>query len=197
MSMEINGGYGRTAADYGEQRNNGLRPEEAGRAKNLQKAEEQKRSARFAEPRDEYISSEKSGKKPTGLYRVEQDENGNRKIYFDDPNKAPRTEGKEVPKAEADAVKAEGNSSAKTDGRASKAEGKDPEKPEICVGNTDRVEREIRKLKEKKQQLEQQLQSASGDEKKVKELERKLAQVEQEISEKDNDSYRRQHTVFT
>ncbi len=195
MSMEINGGYGRAAADYAERRNNGLRPEDAEEARkarypqkaensqkaespqkaenpqgagNLQKAEEKKTPARFAELRDEYVSSEKSGKKPTGLYRVEQDENGNRKIYFDDPNS-----------------------------RASKTEGKDQEKPEVCVGNTDRVEQEIRKLKEKKQQLEQQLQSASGDEKKVREVERKLAQVEQELSTKDNDTYRRQHTVFT
>lgn len=183
MSMEINGGYGRAAADYAERRNNGLRPEDAEearkarypqkaensqKAENLQKAEEKKTPARFAELRDEYVSSEKSGKKPTGLYRVEQDENGNRKIYFDDPNS-----------------------------RASKTEGKDQEKPEVCVGNTDRVEQEIRKLKEKKQQLEQQLQSASGDKKKVREVERKLAQVEQELSTKDNDTYRRQHTVFT
>ena len=41
------------------------------------------------------------------------------------------------------------------------------------------------------------MQSASGDEKKVRELERKIAQVEQELSLKDNDTYRRQHTVFT
>ena len=41
------------------------------------------------------------------------------------------------------------------------------------------------------------MQSASGDEKKVRELERKMAQVEQELNLKDNDTYRRQHTVFT
>ena len=43
---------------------------------------------------------------------------------------------------------------------------------EICVGNTDQVEREIKKL------------------------EKKLQQVEQELSRKDNHTYRRQHTVF-
>lgn len=80
-------------------------------------------------------------------------------------------------------------SNAKADG-AKKSE-------EKCVGNTDRVDREIRKLKEKKQQLMQQIRMASGDEEKVRELEKKLAQVESELSQKDNDSYRRQHTVFS
>ena len=41
------------------------------------------------------------------------------------------------------------------------------------------------------------MQSASGDEKKIQELEKKLRQVEQELIQKDNDSYRRQHTVFS
>lgn len=66
-----------------------------------------------------------------------------------------------------------------------------------CVCNTDKVDREIRKLKEEKQQLEQQLGSAFGDEKKIRELEKKLAQVEQELSQKDNDTYRKQHSVFS
>lgn len=68
---------------------------------------------------------------------------------------------------------------------------------EKCVGNTDKVDREIRELKEKKKKLEQQLKTASGDEKKTKELENKLAQVERELSQKDNDTYRRQHSTFT
>ena len=59
--------------------------------------------------------------------------------------------------------------------------------------STDKVEREIRKLKEKQQQLEQQIRAASGDEEKVRELERKLAQVEGELSQKDNDAYRKQN----
>lgn len=106
---------------------------------------------------DEYISSEKAGEKPNGLYHVGQDENGNKKVYFNDPKKA----------------------------------------GEKCVGNTDKVDREIRELKEKKKKLEQQLKAASGDEKKTKELESKLAQVERELGQKDNDTYRRQHSTFT
>lgn len=41
----------------------------------------------FPIPKDEYISSEKSGDRPSGLYRLGQDENGNPKVLFDDPKK--------------------------------------------------------------------------------------------------------------
>ena len=74
----------------------------------------------------------------------------------------------------------------------------DPKKSgEKCVGNTDQVDREIKRLKEKQQQLEQQIQSAAGDEQKVRELEKKLAQVEGELRQKDNDTYRRQNSSFS
>ena len=59
------------------------------------------------------------------------------------------------------------------------------------------MDREIKKLKEKKQQLEQQIQSASGDEKKIQELKKKLTQVENELRQKDNDTYRKQHSEFS
>lgn len=106
---------------------------------------------------DEYTKSETSETKPSGMYRFEQDEHGNRKLVFDDPKKDAKT----------------------------------------CTGNTDQVDREIRKLKEKAQQLKQQIQAASGDEKKVSDLVKKLAQVQSELSRKDNDTYRRQHTIFS
>lgn len=74
----------------------------------------------------------------------------------------------------------------------------EPQKAEEkCTGDTGKVDREIERLKEKKKQLEQQIQTAAGDEKKVQELERKLAQVENELSQKDNDTYRRNNTVFS
>ena len=80
------------------------------------------------------------------------------------------------------------------DGKEPKVSGDSQGKPaEKCVANSDKVDREIKKLKEKKQQLEQQIRSASGDEKKIRELEKKLAQVENELSQKDNDTYRRQN----
>ncbi|MDE6212511.1 MAG: hypothetical protein K2M70_03420, partial [Lachnospiraceae bacterium] len=39
-------------------------------------------------PKDEYISSEQSGRKPSGLYHMGKDENGNPKVMYDDPKKA-------------------------------------------------------------------------------------------------------------
>ena len=167
MAMKIYGNYDYSQTNYAEKVKEKQAAEQTQRATEAEKAANAKESSDLPDPRDEYISGEKLGKKPNGLYRVGQDENGNRKIFYDDPNKAERADGKEEPK------------------------------PEICAGNTDKVDQEIRKLKEKKQQLEQQIQSASGDEKKIRELEKKLAQVEQELSQKDNDSYRRQHTIFS
>lgn len=66
-------------------------------------------------------------------------------------------------------------------------------KSEECTVNTDKVDREIEKLKEKKEQLLKQLQSASGDEEKMKELKRQLSGVENELNQKNNDTYRRQN----
>lgn len=68
-------------------------------------------------------------------------------------------------------------------------------KSEKCTANTDKVDREIKKLKEKAAQLRQQIRSASED--KRKELEDLLKMVEAELSQKDNDSYRRENTVFS
>jgi len=62
--------------------------------------------------------------------------------------------------------------------------------------NTDKVDREIEKLKKKQQELEQRLNTET-DEAKIKDLEHQLAQVERELKQKDNDTYRRQHAVYT
>lgn len=67
------------------------------------------------------------------------------------------------------------------------------DKEEPCTTNTDSVDREIEKLKEKQKQLKQQINAASKDEEKVRELRKKLAAVEQELQQKDNDAYRRQN----
>lgn len=158
MEMKINGSYNQSAIHYAE-RQKEEQPLDG--TKKTKKAENGKNDAKtpgsISNPQDEYIRSEKSEKKPSGLYRLGQDEHGNRKIFYEQPGK--------------------------------------PEKK--CTANTDKVEREIRKLKEKKQQLEQQIKSASGDEKEVQELEKKLAEVENELRQKDNDVYRRQNTSFS
>lgn len=118
-------------------------------------------------PQDAYISSEKATNKPTGLYRLGQDENGNPKVLYDDPK------------------------------RAEKAKAESEKKAEKCTTNTDAVDREIEKLKEEKKQLEQQIRLAADEEEKVKEIKNKLSQIEGEISQKDNDAYRRQNAVVS
>lgn len=181
MSMEIRGNYEQYKAGYAKEVMSGQ-----AQGKDVQERKEES-PEKIPMPQDEYVSSEKSAAKPTGLYRLEQDEKGHPRVLYDDPRKA-------------DGADAKGEQE-----RSSGTPGKPAEK---CTANTDKVEREIRKLKEKKQQLEQQLQSASGTggtlgkpsapfggqaEKKVRELEKKLAQVESELSRKDNDTYRRQN----
>ena len=125
---------------------------------------------------DEYVPE--GTKEPSGLYYLGKDENGQPKIYFDDPE---QDEGADSPEPKA------------ADAPKEKAGGK---KAEICTGNTDQVDREIERLKKEKEQLERRINSET-DEVKRKELESKLSQVENELRQKDNDTYRRQHTVFS
>lgn len=66
---------------------------------------------------------------------------------------------------------------------------------ETVTANTDRVDREIKTLRNKAQTLSQKLRSA--DESAAADIRRELEQVNAELAQKDNDEYRRQHTVFT
>ena len=72
------------------------------------------------------------------------------------------------------------------------------EKPTIVktTGNTDKVDREIEKLKQTQAQLEQKIAAAKKPEDKEA-LESQLAQVKAELKLKDNDTYRRQHMEIT
>lgn len=72
--------------------------------------------------------------------------------------------------------------------------GNEPKK-ETVTANTDKVDREIKNLRNKAQTLSKKLQSA--DEGAVADIQRELDQVNAELAQKDNDEYRRQHTVFT
>lgn len=141
----------------------------------VQRPEEEAEERPQKSVRDEYISEEKQD--PTGRYWLRKDENNKPKIYFDDP------------KREADGPE----ESKKADAPEKKVS---EEKGKTCTANTDKVDREIEKLKKKKAELEQQLNSEK-DERKIGELEKELAQVERELRQKDNDTYRRQHTQFT
>lgn len=184
MAMEINGSYGNAQISYLERRREEQPLEKtSGTAQSKEGQKEEKTPVQ-----DEYISMEKSGAKPTGLYWLGEDENGNRKIFYDDPKKSKSAETKETSDKKADTE----------DSTAPAIKPDEPQKgEEKCTGDTGKVDREIERLKEKKKQLEQQIQTAAGDEKKVQELERKLAQVENELSQKDNDTYRRNNTVFS
>lgn len=117
---------------------------------------------------DEYVPEEP--REPSGRYWMDRDENGRPRIYFDDPERAEK--GAEGP------------------------ERKNGGGEERCAGSTDEVDREIEKLKKKKEDLERRL-STETDEARIKDLERRLAQTERELREKDNDAYRRRHARFT
>ena len=168
MSMEISSNY----KDY---KNEYLDRVQTGQDKVKEASQDQRgedKNEGIPVPKDESISSEKSGSKPSGLYRLGQDENGNPKVMYDDPKRVAKA--KDVQPKEEPAKKAE-----------------------KCTTNTDNVDREIEKLKEEKKQLEQQIKAAAGDKEKVKVLEKKLAQIEGQLSQKDNDTYRRQNAVIS
>ena len=121
---------------------------------------------------DEYVPEEK--REPSGRYWLGADGDGRPKVYFDDPERA------------------DGEPS----GAPAPAERPAGGKAERCTANTDQVDREIERLRRRKEALEQQI-AAQTDDAKTEELERKLAQAERELAQKDNDAYRRQHTVFS
>ena len=153
-------------------------------ASKVQKPEEEAQGRPLKPVMDEYIRSEPQ--EPSGRYWMGRDEDGQPKIYFDDPERAA-----DAPRQPEDAPKAE---EPKQAGQGAK--GPEGKKEEVWEGNTDKVDREIEKLKKKKEDLEQRLNTET-DEAKIKDLERQLAQVEQELKQKDSDTYRRQHAVYT
>lgn len=69
------------------------------------------------------------------------------------------------------------------------------EHSESCICNTDRVDGEIKRLREKQEQLEQQLRRADGEN--AENIKKQLESVSAELAIKDNDTYRRQNAVFT
>ena len=94
MSMEINGKYGQYATDYTKRLE-----EEREKVKEAEKEQNgEKISDKLSDLHDEYISSEKSGVKPSGLYRLGQDEDGRKKEFYDDPKKADKADEDGNPK---------------------------------------------------------------------------------------------------
>jgi hypothetical protein len=147
-------------------------------------------------PRDIYTRSGERVEEPTGTYRLEEDENGNRKIVVDDAESTgTNNRGGAGIKEEAVAKGDEAREQPEEAGNSKKKE--ETEQAETCTCNTDKVDDEIEKLKEEKQQIEQQLKYFQDDEEKRKELEQQLSAIEAELSAKDNDNYRRQYATFS
>ena len=165
-------------------------------ASKVQKPEEDAQSRQLKPVMDEYVPEEPQ--EPSGRYWMGKDEDGQPKIYFDDPERAAdapkQPEGTpDAKKPDADDPEAEEPDSA---GQGAKGPEGKKDKGETWECNTDKVDREIEKLKKKQQELEQRLNTET-DEAKIKALERQLSQVEQELKQKDSDTYRRQHAVYT
>lgn len=86
------------------------------------------------------------------------------------------------------------NISVDSDEKTAPAKDSDSEDNTVTA-NTDKVDREIKKLREKEKRIQRELRTA--DEKTAEKLKRELEQVSAELAEKDNDQYRRQHTEFS
>lgn len=84
MSMEISGNY----KDYKNEYLERAQTEQDKVKRTSQEQRSEDKSEGVPIPKDEYISSEKSGSKPSGLYCLGQDENGNPKVMYDDPKRA-------------------------------------------------------------------------------------------------------------
>ena len=163
-------------------------------ASGVRKPEEEAQGRQLKPVMDEYVPEEP--REPSGLYWMGRDEDGQPKIFFDDPERAADapTQPENAPDArKPDAPEAEEPEQANQGAKG--PEGK-KDKGETWECNTDKVDREIEKLKKQQQELEQRL-GTETDEAKIKDLEHQLAQVEQELKQKDSDTYRRQHAVYT
>ena len=169
----------------------------AGRALEASGGQQSGEEARSRGPKpvtDEYVPEEP--REPSGRYWMGKDEDGRPRIYFDDRSRAEdapkQPEGApDASKPDADAPQAE-----EPDPAGQGAKGPEGKKDEVWECNTDKVDREIEKLKKKRQELERRLNTET-DEARIKEQERQLARVEQELKQKDSDTYRRQRSAFT
>lgn len=69
------------------------------------------------------------------------------------------------------------------------------DKSEVTTCDTGEVDRELENLRKRQEYLTQQLRSAAPEQ--AEAIQRRLDQVNRELARKDNDSYRRQHAVFS
>lgn len=121
--------------------------------------------------RDEYLPEEKQ--EPIGRYWLGKDEEGQPKVFMDDPQKARPASPAGAPEKD-----------------------EPGKKTEICICDTDKVDREVEKLKKKQEELKQAV-ATETDPARAQEQQKKLGRIEHELGQKDNDAYRRQHASYT
>ena len=83
MAMEISSSYKNYESAYLKKAP--IEPDMAKEVLQEQRTDDKNRDMPIAG--DEYISSEKAGNKPSGLYHMGQDADGNPKVIYDDPKK--------------------------------------------------------------------------------------------------------------
>ncbi len=86
----------------------------------------------------------------------------------------------------------DGNPRVSSDNGKSKS---DNTESDTVTANTDKVDREIKALRDKEQVLRQKLRSA--DKGAAENIRRELERVSAKLAQMDNDEYRRQNTVFS
>lgn len=138
---------------------------------------------------DEYVHGEEPVS--AGAYHIAQDDEGNPKISFDNPEMKAAAKPESKP-ADSKPEKSDEDNPKK----ASDSDPKEETKSTRCTVDTDKVDREIEKLKKKQAELEQQLAGAQDNPQEAEKLQKQLEQVNQELEMKDNDTYRRQHSQY-
>lgn len=166
---------------------------------------------------DEFIKSEeRTATDSAGIYRLGKDSEGNPRILIDQPEKEKAdvnaadidTEAKpaDVPEqgdktapasGEQDDLDAPPADQDDEDEKASDNSPSDKGGEMVTIVSSDQVDAELRKIREQKQQIEQEMRRATGDDTKRAKLEKRLESIESELQMKDNDDYRRQHAQYT
>lgn len=134
---------------------------------------------------DRYVPQKPADK--AGLYHKVKDQDGNPTLRFDDPSKDDEDDE--------DPIKAAEEEKARKEEKAAQEKKKEKAQERKTTINTDRVDREIEKLREEVEDVSQQLRTATGD--RAEELEQKLLLDKIQLRLKDNDTYRRAHSVVS
>lgn len=137
------------------------------------------------------ISDEKLPASESGIYHLSKHEDGNPEIIFDAQDRMEKNSDK-LSDAEDNLMGDE----VPQKGVGSDSPKEEPETTQ-CITNTDKVDKEIKKLKEERKQILQELGKAGEDEEKQADLQKRLSELDAELQAKDNDAYRKQHATHT